>query len=207
MEGASDHEDQVLNNRLSVLSKLLSVATEWKVIPAIACSVKLLKVPEQALSFHERDIYERLLTAAEKVDPRAQAVVLLGGDAGLRRGEIIGLFQTDVDFKRHQLTIQRNVYKGKVGPTKNGKTRTIPMTDALEACLKKLRHLRGERALYRDNGSPITPKKIRMWIRASRTPGWASHHGSRPHLAPHVLLAPSNAGGSGAGHTGTCWAR
>jgi site-specific recombinase XerD len=152
------------NNRLSVLSKLLCVALEWKVIPATPCSVKLLKVPEQALSFHERDVYERLLTGAGKVDPRAQAVVLLGGDAGLRRGEIIGLFQTDVDFKRHQLTIQRSVYKGKIGPTKNGKTRTIPMTDALEACVKKLRHLRGERVLYRDNGSPITPKKIRMWI-------------------------------------------
>jgi hypothetical protein len=36
--------------------------------------------------------------AAAKVDPRAHAIGLLGADAGLRRGEIIGLLQTDVDF-------------------------------------------------------------------------------------------------------------
>ncbi len=155
---------KTINNRLTVLGKLLRVAVEWNVIPMMPCTLKLLKVPEQELPFYEQEIYERLIAAAAKVDPRALAVVLLGGDAGLRRGEIIGIFLSDLDFKRHQLVVQRSSYNGKLGPTKSGKTRTIPMTKALEAALKDLRHLRGERVIYRDDGSPLTPKKIRMWI-------------------------------------------
>ncbi len=155
---------KTINNRLTVLGKLLRVAVEWKVIPAMPCTIRLLKVPEQELPFYEQDIYDRLVDAAAKVDPRAHVIVLLGGDAGLRRGEIIGLFQTDVDFARGQLTVQRSAYKGKLGPTKSKKNRTIPMTKALAAALKDLRHLRGERVLYRDDGTPLTPKKIRMWM-------------------------------------------
>jgi integrase len=155
---------KTINNRLTVLAKLLRVAVEWKVIPRMPCAIKILKVPEGELPFYEHDIYDRLVEAARKVDPRAAAVVLLGGDAGLRRGEIIALFQTDVDFHRHQLVVQRSSYKGKLGPTKSGKIRTIPMTKALESVLKSLRHLRGERVLYRDDGSPTTPKKVRMWM-------------------------------------------
>lgn len=155
---------KTINNRLTVLGKLLRVAVEWKVIQAMPCTVKLLKVPEQELPFYEHDIYDRLVTAAAKVDPRAHAIVLLGGDAGLRRGEIIGLFQTDIDFARHQLVVQRSSYNGKLGPTKSKKNRPVPMTKALEAALKALRHLRGERVLYRDDGSPLTPKKVRMWM-------------------------------------------
>lgn len=52
-------------------------------------------------------------------------MVLLGGDAGLRRGEMIGLNQTDLDFKRRLVHVRRHVYRGKDGLPKNGKPREV----------------------------------------------------------------------------------
>lgn len=48
------------------------------------------------------------MDGARKVDPSILAFVLLAGEAGLWRGEIIALDLTDADFKRGQLTIARS---------------------------------------------------------------------------------------------------
>ncbi len=40
------------------------------------------------------------------LDPRIGAMVLLGGDAGLRHGKIMALEWTDLDFKRFQIHAQ-----------------------------------------------------------------------------------------------------
>ena len=49
-------------------------------------------------SFHDFDEFERLVEAAEADAPRTYLVVLLGGEAGLRCGEIMALEWTDVDL-------------------------------------------------------------------------------------------------------------
>jgi integrase len=41
-------------------------------------------------------------------NPRIELMVLLGGDAGLRLGEIIGLEQTDVDFEASSTSVARS---------------------------------------------------------------------------------------------------
>jgi Phage integrase, N-terminal SAM-like domain len=38
---------KTINNRLSILSSLLHVAVEWRRIPAMPCTIKLLKVDDQ----------------------------------------------------------------------------------------------------------------------------------------------------------------
>jgi integrase len=43
--------------------------------------------------------YRYLVEAAAAIEPRIELLVLLGGDAGLRRGEAIALEWTDVDLK------------------------------------------------------------------------------------------------------------
>jgi integrase len=52
-------------------------------------------------------------------------MVLLGGDAGLRRGELIGLRWCDVDLKRRRTTVQQAVWKGIVAVPENGRGRFI----------------------------------------------------------------------------------
>jgi integrase len=50
--------------------------------------------------FHDFPAYEALVTAARAADPLTYLVVLLGGEAGLRCGEIMALQWRDVDLAR-----------------------------------------------------------------------------------------------------------
>jgi integrase len=77
---------------------------EWGVIPYLPCTIKLLKVSVGTVEFYEQPDYERLVAAARELDPRIELLVLLGGDAGLRRGEIIALEQSDCDTRRASST-------------------------------------------------------------------------------------------------------
>jgi integrase len=101
--------------------------------------------------------------AAEKGDARTHLAVLLGGDAGLRLGEILGLEWSDVDSGRGLLKVQRAIYEGHVTLPKGGKPRIVPMTARLKAALQEHRHLRGPRVLYQDDGQP-TAKWWLKWL-------------------------------------------
>ena len=63
--------------------------------------------------FDDFDQYERLVTIARKRDAQTYLMVLLGGDAGLRLGEIIALEWRDVELGARRLTVQRPNGSGK----------------------------------------------------------------------------------------------
>jgi integrase len=159
---------KTVNNVLSILNKLLKVAVKWKVIKELPCSIELLKVSSPVPAFYEFEEYERLVDAAQKIDSSTLVVVLLGGDAGLRRGEMIGLRWCDVDFRRQQLVIEQAVWAGIADAPKSGHGRIIPMTDALAAALRAHRHLRGERVLYTSDCEPVTAKILRGWVASAQ---------------------------------------
>jgi integrase len=184
---------KTLNNRLSILSALLHVAVEWRRIPALPCTIKLLKVDDQAeAAFYEHDTYERIVEAARQVDPRIYAAVLLAGDGGLRRGEILALELADVDFKAGRMIVRRNVFIQRgveyVDSVKGGKAKPIPLTPRLLDALKAVRHLRGLRVLYPDNGAKFTPKVLKLWVmRAERKAGLPET--GRIHIARHTFAS------------------
>ncbi len=78
---------KTINNLLTALSVTLKRAVEWNVIAAMPCRIRLLKVQRSELSFYDFGEHKRLVEGAAAVDPRIELLVLLGGDAGLRRGE------------------------------------------------------------------------------------------------------------------------
>ena len=82
---------KTVNNVLTVLSTMLKVAVEWGVIDRLPCTVRLLRTSKPNASFHDFDAYEALAKAAAQLDWRAELIVLLGGDAGLRCGEMMTL--------------------------------------------------------------------------------------------------------------------
>ncbi len=147
-----DLSPKTVNNVLVTLSTMLKAAREWGVIPYLPCTIKLLKVSVGTVEFYEQPDYERLVAAARELDPRIELLVLLGGDAGLRRGEIIALEQTDCDTRRGILHVRRSEWKGHVTLPKGGRERQVNMTDRLRAVLTASKHLRGERVLWRDDG-------------------------------------------------------
>ena len=93
----ADLSPKTVNNVLCVLNTMLKVAVEWGVLEEMSARVKLLKVSPSEVPFYEPHEYERLVEAARNIgDHRLLVFVLLGGDAGLRCGEIIALGQTDI---------------------------------------------------------------------------------------------------------------
>ena len=93
--------------------------------------------------------YEALVEAAERCGPEVLVAVLLGGDAGLRMGEMIALESSDLDFRRRLLNVSRSDWHGEVTSPKGGRSRQVPMTEKLAAALSAHRHLRGPKVLYR----------------------------------------------------------
>jgi integrase len=161
-----------INNVLNVLSKLLNVAVEWGVIERRPCTIKLLKTIIPIMSFYEDDQYERLVDASKRIDGHVHLMVLLGGDAGLRRGEIGALKQCDVDLRRKQLHVQRAAWRGIEDSPKGGRGRIIPMTDALACALGANRHLRGPYVLCTDDGTSTSENLLQDWMeQATRRAG------------------------------------
>jgi integrase len=61
------------------------------------------------------------------IDPRYRTMITLMAYVGLRPGEAYGLQVQDFDPESNTLKVQRAVSRGKVGPTKTGENRTLPI--------------------------------------------------------------------------------
>jgi integrase len=184
-----------------MLSSLLKVAVAWKSRTGLAvmpCTIKLSPVDTtREPPFYDHGDYERLVTAAGSLDPRLLVLVLLAGEAGLRRGEVTGLNLSDVDLAHGRLTVRRSVWvsRGKhvVDEPKGMRQLPVPLTPRLLAALQAVRHLRGERVLYTDEGEELTPKAIRTWIerveRKAGMPVTGRLHVLRHTFASHAAMA------------------
>jgi integrase len=159
---------KTVNNVLTVLSTLLKRAVEWGELQRLPCAIRLLPNPKKTMGFHDFEQYERLLTVARKRDAQAYLMVLLGGDAGLRLGEIIALEWRDVELSARRLTVQRSEWLGHVTMPKGGRSRQLPLTQRLTAALRGGRHLRSDRVLCLEDGSSITRDRVIKAIRGAQ---------------------------------------
>jgi integrase len=171
LKASLEHKSpKTVNNVLNVLSVLLKRAVEWEVIERMPCTVKLLRVNKGKAAFHDVDDYERLVDVARGIDRRTLLIVLLGGDAGLRCGEMIALEWCDIDLAKRQLCVRQSDWNGQVGTPKSGRLRYLPLTERLAATLAEHRHLRSKRVLCQEDGKPFTRQIVqnRMILAAKR---------------------------------------
>jgi integrase len=131
-------------------------------------------------------------------------VVLLGGEAGLRCGEMMALEWTDIDFAKRQLTVARSEWKCHVTMPKGGRIRYVPTKRRLNEALREARHLRGPRVLCDGTGKPLTQKVIRVLVRrtARRANVKPGIHILRHTFCSHLAMrgAPARAIQELAGH-------
>ena len=80
--------------------------------------------------------YLALVEAAPASSHRT--IILLGGDAGLRCGEMLGLRVRDVQFASGELHVCRSVWRGIPGPTKGRQDRRVPLSERLAEELRSL---------------------------------------------------------------------
>ena len=80
---------------------------------SVPCVVRLLPIPKPSAGFYDFDEYARLIQAAKANDRTTHLSVLLGGDAGLRCGEMMmALEWGDIDLQKRQLCVQRLRVRG-----------------------------------------------------------------------------------------------
>jgi integrase len=196
---------KTVNNVLTVLNTLLKTAVNWTVIDQMPCAVRLLPTPQGSTGFHDFDAYERLVAAAKGLDARTYLITLLGGEAGLRCGEMMALEWSDVDLTKELLCVERSDWKGHVTSTKGGRLRYVPMTYRLAAALKAHRHLRGARVLCEGDGRPLSQKVMQCLVRrAAKRAGLKNEgiHVLRHSFCSHLAMkgAPARAIQELAGH-------
>ena len=114
-------------------------------------------------------------------------MVLLGGDAGLRLGEIVALEWGDIDLHARRLTVQRSDWCGHVTVPKGGRLRRLPMTQRLTGALEAFRHLRSDRVLCLPDGGPITRDRVIKAIRGAQRVAGLSESGG--HLLRHPFCS------------------
>jgi integrase len=199
-----DRAPKTVNNVLTVLNMLLKKAVEWNVIDRMPCTIRLLPIHKPSMGFYDFDEYERLVEAA-RYERTAYLIVLLGGEAGLRCGEIIALEWGDVDLNKRQLCIQRSEWRGHVGVPKGGRLRHVPMTVRLAAALRAHRHLQAARVLCQRDGSPLTQDIVGDHVRRAARRAQlavAGVHRLRHTFCSHLAMrgAPARAIQELAGH-------
>lgn len=79
--------------------------------------------------------YEAMVNAARTLGPRFLLPVLLGGDCGLRLGEVIALRWEVIDFERATINVIASGWHGQVNSPKSGRARLVPMTTRLREAL------------------------------------------------------------------------
>lgn len=130
------------NSYFALLRRVLNTAVRERVIPfnPAADVEKLREVRPPKARTHEE--VERLLkTLEEQPFTRVwRTHVLTLADAGLRFGELAALRVDDI--RGDVLRIERSAWRGRVGPTKTGNIREVPMTPRLSKALARhRRHL------------------------------------------------------------------
>ena len=73
---------KTVNNVLTVLNMLLKSPWNGTSSRGYRARSGLLPIPKPSAGFYDVDEYERLVEAAQAIDPNTYLIVLLGGEAG-----------------------------------------------------------------------------------------------------------------------------
>jgi integrase len=187
----------------SLISSILSTAVEWGVLFSNPCErTKPPKATHKEPTYFDEKQSAELFSLLDTVDIPHKTIIRLLLFAGMRRGEVLGLKWSDIDFQKSLLRIertlyyspQRGVYEDK---TKNESSmRTIKLSKSAIADLKvykkwqaQQRLLMGDRwagteyIFTTDEGKPILPDSLSGWFRRFIK----AHSDKLPYIKLHSL--------------------
>lgn len=165
-----DLKPKSANNVLGLLKSLLLFAQRKRKL-AYLPEIEMLGVPEAPPKFLRFDEYEKLLAGARELADEGKwqplAACLLGGDSGLRRGEIIALHWADIDLDECKIFVRWSWTKRGLKATKSNRYRVAAISEETARVLKAHRHLRGPLVFYQPKGRPpppASPKTLYNWF-------------------------------------------
>lgn len=161
--------DESINRALRSLKTMFRKAAEWELMPEIRWEkVKYFKTPKGRVEFFSADELKALLKYADQVAAKhngycpQKTVCLLGGRAGLRRGEILHLEWSDIDFDKKIITVQPK----KNWHPKDYECRDIPLSEDLFLYLKNLSYkAKSNRVLYDYYGAGYSEESLSTYFR------------------------------------------
>lgn len=158
---------KTIKNIRATLRRVLASAVEWEFIDKVPALPKV-KVPDREWDFFTGEEGEKLIAVAR--DDEERALLMFALRTGARAGEQLALKWGDIDWHKVEIVFRRSSTGGKVGPTKSGKERRVPMTEGLAKALRKVKHLRGELVFCRLDGQPLTIWQLheRLWSSCRR---------------------------------------
>ncbi|MFT3927463.1 MAG: site-specific integrase [Myxococcales bacterium] len=177
------------NNTLSLLSMVLKVAVQWRVIDAIPCRIPRLKGAAMLPKFYDFKELDRLVVAARGLDPRAELVILLGADAGLRAGEITALERSRCDTRLGQIRVELSEWKGHVTPTKGMESRVVPMTARLRKAIKAYDHGQDSPRLLLGERGGASHRVLRDWSRKAQDAAGLKGGKGELHILRHTFCS------------------
>lgn len=181
-----------------ILNEALADAIKWKLLVANPCAgVVMPRKEDDELQVLTTEQCVRLLDVARGTD--MEGLVTLALATGLRRGELLGLKWSDVDFERGCLRVQRTLvyvngdgYKEVSPKTKSGK-RSITLTGFALMALREHRtkqlEARVQASIWQDKDL-LFPTATGMYMSSStllRQFSLLLEHAGLPHIRFHDL--------------------
>lgn len=168
-----------------LISSILSSAVQWQAIPYNVCTrVKAPSVKLKEAKFLDDVQVTQLFKYLEDVPFDYRVLVHLLLYTGLRRGELLGLKWSDIDFDSSLLHVRRTLlYLPEKGlfeddPKTDASNRVMKISDGMIAALKSYKAWRAEKQLSmgdkwqdngylftRWNGEPMRPDTVSDWFR------------------------------------------
>lgn len=135
---------------LTVLQSIFKQAVKLGLISDSPAKVERLTLPKaQApkIEIFTKQEAAEMLACLEQEDLQFQTIIQLAIFTGARRGELVALKFSDIDFEQHKITIERAAYKIKgqplaTKPPKDYETRTVTIN---ESCVELLKMLKAEK--------------------------------------------------------------
>lgn len=143
-----------VRRRLNILQSMLRLAVKLGLINESPASAEKLTLPKKTVPkveiFSKQEAAE-MLEALENEDLQFRTLIQLAIFTGARRGELVALKFSDVDFEQRKITIERAAVKVKgeetiIKPPKDYEVRTITVN---ENCIELIRALKCEKARER----------------------------------------------------------
>lgn len=153
--------NKTINDIVTFVQAVLNYGVEIEYLKEnpVAKFKKLPQVKPPIHFLNEKQI-EVFIELAKTLPPVYYAFFITALHTGMRRGELLALEWTDIDFRLSKIKINKQIYRGVLQHTKTGKERIIDMSESLSAVLKDYK--KQEKILFKlvfhnAEGNPLHP--------------------------------------------------
>jgi integrase len=154
-----DMSNKSINGIVTFIQAILNYAVDNELISNNPI-IRLKKLPQikPPINFLNESQIDIFLQQAETCPQTYKAFFYTAIFTGMRRGELLALEWSDIDFKQNKIRVNKQIYRGITQTTKTGKERYIDMSERLKDVL--IEHKQQgilSKYVFHINGKPLHP--------------------------------------------------